>query len=318
MENLSTRNKTEDSSLAAVLKGGYMRSGCALRCDKDQGFSPVRFDVFGPKVISNINGLEDIIGDRCIQINTTHKPTFAQISKLEDPKQIYIDGLASVRELTSKCALSILDNFMDIWKVYKNRVFNAGNARLSQILRPIQTLAYVAGPDYEKAFMEFYTTNVKVVKEETEYETPEGALRDIMVDICHEIMREKEINYLSGNIHKYKAPIKVTEDEGWFELETVHIKTFMEEVIGGQVNGRMINTWIRRISPDDIYTRKRRTTVSIEDEALVKEYNGNTRLKVNVYRFYLTDFLTEEDVAHAAVLRAEAPTKDGIDFEDIP
>lgn len=307
MENLTSRKQTYDNDLAAVLKGGYMRSGCAMRCDKDNGNLPQMFDVFGPKVISNIFGLEDIIGDRCIQINTTSvKPD--KRHKLEDPKQLYIDGLSGVRELTSKCALSVLEHFGEIYKTYKEKVFETENARLAQILRPIQALAYIAGTDYEKAFLDFYMNNVRVVKEETEYETPEGALRDILIDISEEILGNKEPNYISPNLHKYKNPIKINLEEGWFEIDVLHIKTFMEEVISGEkLDLRSINTWVRRVSPVNMYSRKRRTTVSIEDESLIMEYNGNTRLKVYVFKFYLTDFLPEKYVAEGITKRLSEP-----------
>lgn len=315
MENLTNRNKTADSDLAAVLKGGYMRAGYAMRCDKDNGNLPQMFGVFGPKVISNIFGLEDIIGDRCIQINTTAIKQ-ESLGRLEDPKQLYIDGLSHVRELTSKCALSVLEHFQHIYKTYKENIFKTKSARLSQILRPLQTLAYIAGSDYERAFLEFYTNNVKVVKEEIEYETPEGALDDILHDIAQEIMGLREPNYISPNLHKYRNPITIDYDEGWFELDVVHIKTFMEEVIGGvNIDSRQINTFVRRVSPRDMYTRKRRTTVSIDDDALIREYNGNTRLKVNVYKYYLIDFFPEDEVVAALQRRADddqSPTFDDI------
>lgn len=314
MEALSNRKKTEESDLAAVLKGGYMRSGCAMRCDKDNNNQPQMFDVFGPKVISNINGIEDIIGDRCIPINTSYKPTFAQLNKLEDPKQVYIDGLSGVRELTSKCALSVLEHFGDIYNVYKGKVFNAGNARLSQILRPLQTLANIAGPEYERAFSDFYSNNVKVIKEETEWETPEGALKDILTDVCRELLRQREPNYTASNIHKYKGHIESSLTEGWFEIDTMHIKTFMEEVIGGFVDSKQINTWMRRVCPEDIHTKKRRTTISLEDEALCKEYNGNSRLKVTVFKIYLTDFVGVDEIANAVIAAREINSLEFSDF----
>ncbi len=298
MENLTNRKQAAESDLAAILKGGYMRAGSAMRCDKENGFLPQMFDVFGPKVVSNIAGLEDIISDRCIQINTVSVNNNT-IKKLEDPKQLYIDGLSSVKELTSKCALSVLENFIEIYQVYREKVFNTDNARLAQILRPIQALAYLAGPDYERALLEYYSHSLKVVKEEVEYETPEGALKDILYDICQEIMGVKEPNYISSNIHKYKNSIKISLEEGWFEIDVVHIKTFMEEVTSRKVDSRQINTWVRRVSPVNMYTRKRRTTIPLEDPALIEEYNGNTRLKVHVYKFYLTDFFPEDEVAKA-------------------
>lgn len=315
MESLQNRNKTADSDLAAVLKGGYMRSGSAMRCDKDNGNTPQMFDVFGPKVISNIAGLEDIIGDRCIQIGTKEVVP-ADLHKLEDPKQIYIDGLSAVRELTSKCALSILDHFSEIYTAYREKVFNTHNARLSQILRPLQTLAYLAGPDYEKAFVEYYTSTIKTSKEDSEYETPEGALKDILLDIAKEVMHLNEPNYISNNLHKYRNPITINYEEGWFELDVVHIKTFMEEVVGGSfVDGRQVNTFVRRTSPNNMYNRKRRSTISLTDESLIREYGGNTRLKVNIYKYYLTDFFPDAVVAEAMIKLAENTRVPS--FEDI-
>jgi len=318
MENLTSRKQAQESDLAAILKGGYMRAGCAMRCDKDNGNMPQMFDVFGPKVVSNIFGLEDIISDRCIQLNTAYvrgKDSSKILRKLEDPKQFYIDGLGLVKELTSKCALSILEHFLTIYKVYKEYVFDSANARLAQIMRPIQALAFLAGPDFEKALANYYNSTIKVVKEEIEYETPEGALEDILRDIGAEIMGEKESNYISANLHKYKTPVKISYEEGWFEIDAVHIKTFMEEVIGRKVDNRNINTWVRRVAPVDMYSRKRRTTVSLEDPALVEEYNGNTRLKVHVYKFYLVDFFPEADVAEFITKNAGASTE--VNFSDL-
>lgn len=314
MENLTSRNKTADSDLAAVLKGGYMRAGYAMRCDKDNGNLPQMFGVFGPKVISNIAGLEDIIGDRCIQINTM-VTKHESIIHLEDPKHLYVDGLSGVRELTSKCALSVLEHFQTIYKIYKENVFKTRNARLAQILRPLQALAFLAGRDYEKAFLDFYNSNVKVIKEEIEYETPEGALDDILNDIAAEVMGIKEPNYIAHNFHKYRNPITINYEEGWFELDVIHIKTFMEEVIGGvNVDNRQINTFVRRVSPKDMYQRKRRTTVSLDDETLIKEYNGNTRQRVNVYKYYLSDFFPAEEVERA--MKAQLEAEEGLTFKD--
>jgi len=316
MENMGNRDKNKDSDMAAILKGGYSRSGKAIRCDKDNGNIPVSFEVYGPKVISNIFGIDDIISDRCLPVNTLEVPKEIR-GRLEDPKELFTEGLGEVRELTSKCAISVLTHFQHIYKVYRENVFYVANARLSQIMKPILALASIAGPSYETALHNYYTKNIVVSKEETEYATPEGALADILKDICLEVIGVNPPNYLNAVGHKYRNEIKFDLTEGYFELDALHVKTFMEEVMAGEkIETRNVSTWIRRVSLVDMNNRKKRTTVPIEDESLMREYNGNTRIKVVVHKFMLTDFFDTVEIAKMRGGVVPPPPVKEVTFED--
>ncbi|MEM2936039.1 MAG: hypothetical protein QW231_02560, partial [Candidatus Bathyarchaeia archaeon] len=52
----------------AILLSGYKRGSYAIRCEGEEGKRkiPTKFEVYGPKAIANIQGIEDILEDRCI------------------------------------------------------------------------------------------------------------------------------------------------------------------------------------------------------------------------------------------------------------
>jgi hypothetical protein len=57
----------ESQELRSLLNSGYKRGGKAYRC-KPNTFEPVPFNVYSPKMIGNIKGLEETLQDRCINI----------------------------------------------------------------------------------------------------------------------------------------------------------------------------------------------------------------------------------------------------------
>lgn len=61
--------KYSENPFMTILKVGYKRGGLVTRMDRrGNDFVPVRFDVYCPKVITNVFGLEDILADRTIPI----------------------------------------------------------------------------------------------------------------------------------------------------------------------------------------------------------------------------------------------------------
>jgi len=64
-EKLNSPEKLED--FRNLLLNGYKRSGLVWRVNKDTG-RPEPYEVYAPKAIANIKGLEDVLEDRCITI----------------------------------------------------------------------------------------------------------------------------------------------------------------------------------------------------------------------------------------------------------
>jgi hypothetical protein len=62
-------NNRESPELAQLLRAGYKRPSTAIRV-QEKNLEPKLFNVFGPKAIANIRGLDDVLGSRCIVIST--------------------------------------------------------------------------------------------------------------------------------------------------------------------------------------------------------------------------------------------------------
>jgi len=304
VENLTVKSKVNDSIMASVLKGGYTRGFPVYRVNLEKGIND-KFDCFCPKIISNIEGLESVICDRFIMINSYKIKSLTNETRLEDPKNYYAEYADKVKAVTGRCCLSALENFQKLHQIYNLNTFETLNPRLSQILTPVLAIAKMADEkermqtkksmgEYERALMEFYETNIQRDKRIVRNDTVDGILEDIIPIIAMELyglIPEAKREYTVTQHHKYKEAISFNRKEGWFELNILHFKCFIEEHMpGDSVNPRMIPKWVKsafNIKESDI----KRKMVTIENEELLKEFKGNTKTKVNVYRFYFDQYI---------------------------
>jgi hypothetical protein len=69
MEHRASKEHHHDSE-AEILKSGYKRGARVVRVEGDKKKYVQSFNVYGPKVICNIEGLDDVLSDRAITIRT--------------------------------------------------------------------------------------------------------------------------------------------------------------------------------------------------------------------------------------------------------
>ena len=67
-ERLGNSKDPIAADLRLLLNAGYKRGSPAIRCEGDD-HQVVEFEVYGPKMIASIRGLEDVLESRCILIN---------------------------------------------------------------------------------------------------------------------------------------------------------------------------------------------------------------------------------------------------------
>ena len=76
-------------------------------------------------------------------------------------------------------------------------------------------------------------------------------------------------------------------------MNALHFKVFLEEyMIGDTIFARYVPRYVLaayRVDSKDI----RRKIVKINDEELAREFRGNIRPKVQVFKFYFKDFLDD-------------------------
>lgn len=310
MENLTSRAKAADSTMASVLKGGYARAGSVYRHNSEKNTTE-GFDIYGPKVISNIFGVEDVIGDRCIEIRC-YRIDLDKDIVIEDPKYYSNERLDLVKDVTSRCCLSALKHFQLINKIYNDRKtkIKTHSPRTAQIMKPLLAVAkfvdvFGAGREneegldittvngeYEAALTNFHDNQVMSYKEHMDASTPEGVIKAVIPQIARELADpnfpvEEKVYTIIDN-YRYRTPIEFNLKEGWFEVDVVHFKCFLEQELPGEaIYSRNITKWIK--TSYDVPQRRRITTLT--DENLIKEWKGTTRPKVTCYKFYFSDFL---------------------------
>jgi hypothetical protein len=142
-EKLSTRKMdTRVQEFRSILLSGYKRGGQAVyRVEKDrdtEAQTTVPFEVYGPKRLANIEGLEDVVGNRCK--GTIHRRSVDNAITKVDP-DIESDEWATLRG-----QLCIL--FLQHWKEVKATydTLNPGeleglDGREFELWRPIIALA---------------------------------------------------------------------------------------------------------------------------------------------------------------------------------
>ena len=90
----------------------------------------------------------------------------------------------------------------------------------------------------------------------------------------------------------------MNKEEGWFELNSVHIKCFMEEYMpGNRVYLRYVPRYVDTTFRVD--TRIKRKVVTIKNEDLLEEFNGSAHPKVRVFKFWFRDFVSSDFLKEA-------------------
>jgi len=73
-ENMQTRRGSAEDPRSELLKGGYRAGAAVSRVDTNDYSRTLYFDLYSPKVIANIYGLDDVLSDRAIPIQTRVAP----------------------------------------------------------------------------------------------------------------------------------------------------------------------------------------------------------------------------------------------------
>ena len=290
VEHLSDKKSADTSDYAKILKGGYSDNAYVYRTNMDKGGVTEKYSVFGPKVISNINGIDDVIADRCIFVRTFRTPE-EKLRGLHDV-QLYKEELrGDVHSVTSRCVLSALENFNEVSQLFNSidSLFETGNARLTQILKPLVTVARFVGGDYEKHLMEYYEKEVKQSKAEVSEGTTEGMVRSILKRVSEELLgMEKDIWATEPTQHLYNTRIGWSATTRVFEIDNLHIKILCEEMNNGEVmDMKTVNQTLKAILGPGFDSKKsrRQTTATISDENLQRAMGG--KRTVRVYRYFL-------------------------------
>lgn len=302
MESISDKAKNDMNDMGGILKAGYSNSGgMVYRFDPDLG--EVRgFACFSPKVISSINGMDEVLRDRALMILTSPAPENVQTNLVRVDLFDSGDRLRQVQSISSRCALSAMTHFQKVYRMYEDVHREGESNRLSQIMVPLQTIAAFAGPEYEKALMEYYETEIKSSKQYTFENTLEGKMVFVLRRIAKELVNpEGDQTYTTEfldpeNEPMYSKRILFDRETKTFEVTTLHLKLHIDGMGDAAVSREDIHNQARLLfgSHNQAKERTRRTTYTIKNLHLARMFNGAPKVSINKYRFDIEPFLDED------------------------
>lgn len=300
-ENLHDKRTVDQSGYATILKGGYSDTAYVYLSDPDQGNATVKFSVFGPKVISNINGIDDVIAERCLFIRT-YRVSEEKVSGLEKVDSYRNERRSEPHEISSKCVLSALVHFKQVHEIFENiDGIKTGNLRLNQIIKPLSTIARLVGGDYEEHLAKFYNQEVKGTKEEIAEGSTEGMIKRVLSTVAREVTNVVNDKWATDNsgTHLFEHVIHYDKTLRQFEIDTLQIKLLCEE-LDTELN---LSLKLVKRTLDNILGSKyreaeakpKRTSIKLINENLIRLFNG--KQAVHAYRYLLDvrDFLTPDE-----------------------
>jgi DNA primase len=290
MENLTSRDKTADSLMASILKSGYAKNtGNTLRTNTETK-AVEEFSIFSPKIISNIYGIEDVVEDRCLKIPMKKYPSSItnRMMNIKVFENFYKD---KIEETASKACISALTYFSKIYDEYVSMHLDMGSARNSQIMRPIFTLAAIAGEDYEKAVLEYYSKYMEDDKKWVEANSPEGCLKEVFKIIAEEV-KTGSMEWLDkDSLATYCKSLNESE----FTTNTFVIKLLLDQIDGQRTYSMSeVHKLIKRVYP--AIELKNRTSISIAcNENWVKLMRNQSKVAVYTLNIRYDNFIVKSN-----------------------
>lgn len=302
MESIADKAKNDMNDIGGILKSGYSNSGGkAYRFDPDVG--EIRgFVCYGPKVISSINGMDEVLRDRAVMITTSPAPENVQTDLVRIDKFDSGERRRQVRSIASRCAISAMTHFQKVNKMFEEVHREGESNRLSQILVPLQTIAAFADPEYEAALMDYYETEIRASKQYTFENTLEGKMVFALRRIAKELVTpDGDLTFTTEfldpeNEPMYSKRILYDKDAKTFEVTTLHLKLLIDGM-GDVISTREeINGQARLLfgSHSDAKARTKRTTYTIKNLYLSRMFNGSPKISINKFTFDIEPFLDEE------------------------
>jgi hypothetical protein len=179
-EALSGLNRAED--FRNILLNGYRKGPKAFRNerDKDGNYRPTGFEVYGPKMLANIEGMEQVLASRCITIRM-QRGSDTDVLNSEVP----IDDTIW-QQIRDDLYVFMMKNWKEVRQVYTKIQNNAElTGRDWELWKPIWSLAQFFDLNL-LAEMSILSTETIAERESENADTPEHVLVEVLLEIVDE------------------------------------------------------------------------------------------------------------------------------------
>jgi hypothetical protein len=294
----------------SLLLSGYKRGAVVYRSEKDEEGrqTPTPFEVYGPKSLANIEGIEDVLEDRTIPIIMKRGRKRVIINRevpISDPIWVELrDKLTRLffqewnnieltyNGLTPDSVVSV-ESVESVGSVYPRGIENKKNNFFSgrewELWKPILTIAYTLFKDNELRRKIFFSN-----PDSPEHTLVTQATLPALISLASEIIKEKETENVTdtGEALLMTALLEIVGLDGYYSLPQI------KEAASGftdQLPEYFNNTWIGKALKRLGFREKRRvskgmqykfTPQSVQDMAdrlgLIKTETDNSGSSVEV------------------------------------
>lgn len=195
-------SKKELSDLRAILLAGY-KKGMTVPRTEEQTVGKIKihtvekYNVFSPKMMANISGMEDVLEDRCITLvvlRTMNKEIGNKVVSPEDAPEfqlqrnsLYLNMMLNWKKIREdysyfKSVFTGKEKIKDEWlKGLIDRLLEKVYSRQLELWLPIYSLAYSIS---KETFEQMVNLSIDLVQEKQEIEETENVDLDILRGLC--------------------------------------------------------------------------------------------------------------------------------------
>ncbi len=175
-EPLSSSRNMPD--LTYILNSGYKKGAHALRVEQKSStkqFETKEFDLYSPKMLANIKGLDNVLSSRTIQI------IMRRTSKKQGEREIN-ENNPIFKEIRDNIFLFVAKNWHKIKEIYDNFKNETGlSNRDYELWKPIFSIAKFISDDVFKEMVEYARDLTKARHEEEETDNADNILVSVIL-----------------------------------------------------------------------------------------------------------------------------------------
>lgn len=183
-ETEKLNDKTRAMDYRNILLNGYKKGAKAYRSEEIKGsFEPKAFETYSPKQLANINGLEDVLADRCI-------PIIMMRTMKRDIGNLEIDDINQTWQNTrDNLYVFAMKNWDRVKQVYESLENDTElNNRQWELWKPILSMAKLVGEETFNKIRGFAEKKAK----ETEMDNAVNSADYLLIETLSQIVTEDD------------------------------------------------------------------------------------------------------------------------------
>jgi hypothetical protein len=181
LDEYEKMDDTRKKILDQLLNAGHMKNAAVVRSEKiGDNWIAREFNVYCPKIICNITGINQTTQSRCITIK------LMRTMKEQGKRQVRFDDL-EWQDIRNKCYRLVMENWKEINQIYEEYSNSKLLNRDEDTWKPLFSIARFFGEDVEKTLIEYSTTNI----EESSLDSLEGDWKYELLKAIHEQVKDQ-------------------------------------------------------------------------------------------------------------------------------